>query len=452
MKTLFEISKSGLRAAERGLAVTSNNVVNANTPGYTRQRVEQSPVGMQKTNFHAGLGVNVTSISRLRNEMNDILMNEKKQDMAYMGEKARVFEQLQASMVTDSGGDLDFRISRLFDAFSSLSADPQDMSVRNNLISEATQLTTKLGDLDRSIERSVALLAESAVKTINSVNSILEEINQLNQSIKVAQAKGKEDHAALDQRVQKLANLSNLIDYDKNITKSGAVEIHIGGIKVLNENKASTLKTEVNKVDNVLHVRLPNGKIVNPTGGKIGAEMEMFQKTIPGMKNRLDDIARTIVSEFNAIHSQGFGIEDGISRNFFDPNFTTASNIRVNEDILNNHNHIAASSQANEAGNGELAILIAALRDEPVLNGRKIVDSAIDLISTPGSVLSNLRSQMEAREAEIHMLNLQQEEEAGVNIDEELSQMIKFQNAYQGAARVMAAAQQMYDTLISITR
>jgi flagellar hook-associated protein 1 FlgK len=452
MKTLFEISKSGLRTAERALSVTSNNIVNANTPGYTRQRVEQSPIGMQKSNFHAGLGVNIVDVSRLRNSMNDVLMNEKRQEMAFMQEKARVFEQLEASMATDTGGDLDLRISRLFDAFSALSADPQDLSVRNNLISEATQLTAKLGDIDRAIKRTSELTMSSAIQTVNSVNTLLADIENLNKSIKLAQAKGNEDMAGLDQRVQKLSELSVLVDFDTNITDTGAVEIQIGGIKVLDENKASFLKPDINDVDKVFRIRLPNGKTVNATGGKLGAEIEMYEKNIPDINKNLDQIAESLVKAFNNIHIQGYGLEDDTARNFFNPDNISASEIQVNNAILNNHNHIAASSVNGEAGNGELAAMLADMRNLPVLNGRKLVDSAVSLISSPGSTLSNLRSQMETREAEINMLNIQQEREAGVNIDEELSQMIKFQNAYQAAARVMSTAQQMYDTLINIGR
>lgn len=452
MKTLFEISNSGLRAAERSLSVTSNNIVNADTPGYTRQRVEVSPNGMQKTNYHAGLGVNIVDVSRLRNSMNDVLMNEKKQDMAFMQEKARVFEQLEASMATDTGGDLDLRISRFFDAFSSLSSDPQDLSVRNNLISEATQLTAKLGDIDRDIQGTSELLMGSAIQTVDSINTILKDIENLNSSIKLAQAQGNEDRAGLDQRVQKLSELSELIDFDTNITDTGALEIQVGGIKVLDENRASVLKPDIDDVEKIFRLRLPNGKAVETDAGKLGAEIELYEESIPELNRNLDAIAEALVSEVNDIHSQGYGLEDGTTRNFFDPSFTSASDIRINSDILNNLNHIAASTEDGEAGNGELAASLASLRNEPVLDGRKLVDSAVSLISSPGSTLSNLRSQMETREAEISMLNIQQEREAGVNIDEELSQMIKFQNAYQGAARVMAAAQQMYDTLISIVR
>lgn len=452
MRTLFEISRSGLRAAEKSLSVTANNITNADTPGYTRQRVEQSAVGMKKTEGHIGLGVNIHSVARLRNEMNDFLMNEKRQDMGFMQGKARVFEQLEASMSTDTGGDLDLRMSRFFDAFLQLSSDPQDLSVRNNLISEATQLTAKLGDLNRNVERTGELLMESGIKTVESVNNLIKEIGSLNQSIKIAGAQGKEDYASLDLRVQKLAELSELVNYETRFSTNGAVEISVGGITILDENKSVAIRPETSPVDNIFRLRLENGKVLKATGGKLGAEIEMYEKEIPNLKNRLDQVAATLVSEFNAIHTQGYGLEDNTVRNFFDPDFTSASDIRVNETIIANHNHIAASTEAGEAGNGDLAIMMADLRNKPVVNGSKLVDYSVDLISTPGTKLSDLRSQITAREAEIHMLDIQQERESGVNIDEELSMMIKYQNAYQGAAKVMGAAQNMYDTLIGILR
>jgi flagellar hook-associated protein 1 FlgK len=107
---------------------------------------------------------------------------------------------------------------------------------------------------------------------------------------------------------------------------------------------------------------------------------------------------------------------------------------------------------AGEAGNGDIAGQIADIRNDNVVGGRKLVDYAVDLISTPGRNLSEVRSSMEVRDSEIAMLTAQQEREAGVNVDEELSMMIQYQNAYQGAARVMSAAQEMYDTLIGLTR
>jgi len=199
-------------------------------------------------------------------------------------------------------------------------------------------------------------------------------------------------------------------------------------------------------------LRLENGTSVNTAGGKLAAGIHMYEKEIPDLKSRLDQIAETLVTEINNRHMQGYGLEDDVQRDFFDPGFTTAADIQVNEEILNNHGHIAASSEDGEAGNGNIATSIAELRNERIIDGRKIVDYAVNLISDPGTKLSQLRAAAETRDSEIRMLEVQQEREAGVNIDEEMSLLIKYQNAYQGAARVMQAAQQMYDTLLSITR
>jgi flagellar hook-associated protein 1 len=452
MRTLFEIGKSGLRTAERSLSVTSNNITNANTPGYSRQRVETKPVGMQKTPFHAGLGVNITEVSRMRNEMNDILLNQKRQDMGYLKEQARVYQQLQTTMSTDTGNDIDMRVSRLFDAFAQLSADPQDLSVRNNLISEATQLTLKLSDINQTLERTSELTRDSAITTVNQINKLVQKINNLNKTITQASGQGKPHHASMDERVQTLEKLAELVDFDVTMGDNDAVMLDIGGIKVLDENRAIPFKPEIDDTTKTFRLRLENGKTIESFSGKLGAEIEMYQKGVPEMKEKLDFLSAKLVEEFNNIHSQGYGLEDDTFRNFFDPDFTTAADIRVNGALINNHKHIAASGEAFEAGNSDLAVQMAGLRDQPVMDGRKFVDYSVNLVSLPGTKLSDLNSQIEARDSEIQMLSNLQEQEAGVNIDEELSLMIQYQNAYQGAARVMSAAQEMYDTLIGLMR
>ncbi|MFO7846560.1 MAG: flagellar hook-associated protein FlgK [Balneolaceae bacterium] len=452
MKTLFEISKSGLRSAERSLSVTSNNVINADTPGYSRQRVDKEPVGMQMTGFHAGLGVNITSITRMRNEMTDVVLNEKRQDMGFLKEKEQIFDQLEASMASDSGGDLDMRIGKVFDMFSELSADPQDKSVRNSLMTEAEQLTSKFADISRNIDRTSDIVKDNTNSTIENINQLLTDLDSLNDAITQGQASGKPDHASLDLQVEKLEELAGLIDFESQVTDKGALELRVGGVLVLDEDKASSIRGEVDDVEKSFNLRLDSGKTIQSAGGKLGADIDMYENEIPGMKERLDEVANTLVEQFNAVHSQGYGLEDDTTRNFFDPSSTGASDIRINDDLKQDVGHIAASSVAGEAGNGDIAGQVADLRNEPMIGGRKVVDYAVNLISTPGRNLSEIRSNIEVRDSEISMLNAQQEREAGVNVDEELSMMIQYQNAYQGAARVMSAAQEMYDTLIGIVR
>lgn len=451
MRTLFEISRSGLRSAERSLSVTSNNVINADTPGYTRQRVDKVPVGMRLDNHHAGLGVNISSVSRLRNDIIDNQLNQKRQDMGYLQGKSEIFNQLEASMASDSGGDLDIRIGELFDSFSELSSDPQDLSVRNNIVDKAQQLTDKLADISRNIDRTSDLVQESSSKTVRQINNLLQDLDGLNKAIIQGETSGKPDHTSLDIQVQKLEELSSLVDFESQVTDSGALQLRVGGVTILDENKASVLRPDINDVNKSFNVRLESGKTIDPQGGELGAKIEMYENEIPALKENLDGIAETLVNEFNAIHSQGYGLEDNTTRNFFQPGFTSAADITINDAIKNRVEHIAASTVDGEAGNGELASQLADLRNEKVMGGQKLVNFSVDLISRPGKNISELESNIEVRDSEIAMLETQQEQEAGVNVDEELSLMIKYQNAYQGSARMMRAAQQMYDTLLSIT-
>lgn len=369
-----------------------------------------------------------------------------------MQEKAKILEQLEASMASDSGGDLDLRIGKMFDLFSELSSEPQDFSVRNSIVSEAAQLADKFGDMSRSIDRTSELVKDSGIKSVGSINHLLDDLAALNSSIKQAEAMGKPDHTSLDLQVKKLEELSEMIDFDSQKSANGSLEIRIGGIKVLNEDQVTHLKSEINDVDKNFRLRLENGKVIHASGGKLGSEIDMYENDIPKTKARLDLIAATMVEEFNAIHRNGFGLDNGTGRDFFNPANTTAQSIEISQIIKDNVEYIAASSAADEAGNGDIASEIADLRNQNIIEGRKLVDYSVDLISTPGRKLTEVNSKMEALDSEIQMLNTQQEQEAGVNIDEELSLLIQYQNAYQGAARVMSAAQEMYDTLLTLTR
>ncbi|NGP87370.1 flagellar hook-associated protein FlgK [Fodinibius halophilus] len=454
MKSIFEIAKSGLRSSQRSLSVTSNNIINADTPGYSRQRVENVPNGMQKDGHHVGLGVNVQEVTRLRDSINDTLLNKKQQDMGYLQKKGDIYEKLESIMVSDSGKDLDSQVSVIFNNFSEMASDPQDVSVRNNLVSEAQQFSAKMRGTANNIDETSDQVRTLAGKTVDSINSLLSDINELNTSIQQGQSKGQPDHTSLDMRVAKMNELSELVDFESRLTKTGAVQIQIGGHNVVDENQSYQIKSEVDDVNKKYRLRMESGHVIEPKGGRIGGEIEMYEKNIPALKDKLDKIAKTVVEKFNALHSNGYGLDDNVQRNFFDGSGTTAQTIKVNQSIVDNTNNIAASSAAGEAGNGEIAAEIAAMRNEEIIGdnatNQRLNDYTVGVISEPGVKVNSIDSTIAARDSEIQMLKQQQEETAGVNVDEELSKMIKFQNAYQGAAKVMSSAQRMYDTLIGI--
>lgn len=454
MRSLIEIARSGLQSSQRSLSVTANNIINADTPGYSRRRVDKAPAGMQMDGHHAGLGVNIVGVSRLRDEMNDVLLNKKLQNMGYLQKKNEIYEKLEATLVSDYGEGLDSQVTALFDNFSELASNPQDVSVRNNLINETQQFTSRMHNMSKSLDQVSYLVQNFAGKTVDSINNLLSDINKLNQTIKRGEARDQPDYSSLDIRVSKLSELSELVNFESQITETGTVEIQIGGHTVLDDSGTRTIKSEVDDVNKRFRLRIDNGQLIEATGGRIGAEIEMYEEVIPELKDKLNNIASTVVTEFNKIHSSGFGLEDNVQRNFFNPGAKTAAEIEINQTIVDNPLHIAASDTAGEEGNGEIASQIAALRNKKIIGdtgkNQELLGYTVGFISKPGEEIAALDGTITARDSEIQMLKVQQQQVAGVNIDEELSRMIKFQHAYQGAAKVMSTAQQMYDTLLTL--
>src|SRR5690625_3852882 len=181
--------------------------------------------------------------------MNDELMNQMRQDMGYLNGQAKGYEQLEEVMASDSGENLAQWISHLFDSLSALSYDPQFMSIPQNVVSHAVQLTQPFRDIDNSLSRSSDLVLDSAGKSLDRINILLSDLASINESIRQGEVRDNPNHMSLDLQVQKLEELSGLIDFEEFRTPTGALEIRIGGILVLDEDGASNLRADVDEVD-----------------------------------------------------------------------------------------------------------------------------------------------------------------------------------------------------------
>ncbi len=453
MKELFEISKRGLLTAQRANAAIGHNIANANTDGYSRQRVVLSPLDMKRNGYSLGRGVEVQDIQRLRSNLLDKQIFRAENQLGGLQRKAVVLHQVEGLLITGNENDLDGMIDGFFNALSELSNTPQDKNLRKIVVSKAETMTMKFRNTAEGLSDIKDGVEQKAKTVVGEINSLLKDLAGLNTSISLSEAKGTSDHNSKDIQVQKLKELSGLIDIETKTDKNGALEVTIDGIKVLSGNKVTELKAQVDVLNSRFHVRLENGKAINPGGGQLAADIELYEDILPGMMSELDTLAATIVEEFNAVHRLGHGLDGtGTGQHFFDPAGTMAATIGVDTAIVNDPSLIAASSQPDEPGNNSNLLDLVQLREAPLLNNRSFSFNATQLISGPGIELSEIQTQIDSKTSEQTMLMNQQESIAGVNLDEEMTNLIMFQNAYQASARVLGAAQQMYDTLLSIVR
>ena len=285
---------------------------------------------------------------------------------------------------------------------------------------------------------------------MDRANVILGNLAEVNETIFNAYATGVNNNEVKDEQVKLLTELSEIMDTRVTFEKSGAAVVQVGGTTLLNEDYVATLKAEASAAGQYLNVRNEAGRVLNIGGGRLGGIISMVETEIPSMLNNLDSLVESVVTEVNVIHATGYGIVDNNQRVFFNSTGTTAKTMDVNDLIKQNVGHIAASGQPDESGNNENAILISKLRDQNILNGRSIIENTVELMTTPGARVNDLDSKIQTKESVINLLRAQQDAVAGVDMDEELSNLIKFQNAYQASARALSTAQEMLDTLISI--
>ena len=190
-------------------------------------------------------------------------------------------------------------------------------------------------------------------------------------------------------------------------------------------------------------------------GGRLGGWMRMLEETLPNTLTALDDLAAALVSRVNGVHTTGFGM-DGTPPGtaFFDTAGVTAATIDLAAAGKVDSKKIVASSTDPTTGvqDGALALAIAGLRDDKMMDGGTATAETfvIDLVSGVGADLSKARQQYDARSTAAVHLDAMEQGVSGVSIEEEMTNLIQYQHAFQASTRVLNTVQQMLDTLLSL--
>lgn len=295
-----------LTAARLGMQTAGNNVANANTAGYSRQRVDLSaslPFGLAG-NYQLGTGVDVNGISRI---VDDGLERRIQLQLGLLGaaelEQAR-FDEIENILAEPDGG-LSESLSGLFGAIGRLSTDPSDRALRGGVVQSAGVLTQgfrlvsqRLGDLSGSTFPEVQGLVRQA-------NSRATAIADLNAKIIATEASGSTANDLRDTRAQHIKELGKLLDTRTIERSSGSLDVLVGGhllvagdrVSSLNTGKASDGKTKitVGKTSTAAVIR----------EGRIAALLEQEKGSLPGLQGRIDQLARSTILQWNRLHSTG---------------------------------------------------------------------------------------------------------------------------------------------------
>lgn len=411
-------AKSGMNVSQVAIQTTSHNISNINTPGYSRQRVNQSassPYSMpgKNSNFGAGqigTGAQIDDVTRIRNSFYDYQYRSESHQYGSTSVKYEYFKNIEGIFNEPSDTAISSSLNSFFNSWSELSKDPQSSGVKSVVIENGKYLSNSINSAFKRLESLEEGLDKQSEYIIDEVNSMLSQLDKLEKNIKIIQGSGKSPNDFLDQRDQLLDNLSfklNINDKDVKATLKKAYDA--------------------------------NGKVtlddLTKSGVKISGELEgtlSMKQEINKYKDGLKQLANTITSNVNKAAGQDiFKAKDG-------------ELISINPEMLQEPEKINVTA--------DIALKVYELKSEKVnINGKDMTINTFynsmiqDLGQSSAAVIRDESNQSKLLEN----IDSSRSSVSGVSLDEEMISLVQLQHTYSANAKVMSTIDSLLDVVVN---
>jgi flagellar hook-associated protein 1 len=454
---------TGLLAHRRALDVIGHNVANATTDGFSRRRVDLQSVsantvpGVFSRTDRVGGGVEVSQVLRIRDEFLEARALREHGLASRLSTEATVLRRIERALPEPSQLGLAAQLADYWAAWDDVANTPESPSTRIALLERASTVTANLhrvaGELvalrDNQVQEAVALVAE--------VNATSARIAELNDRINDAVAARMDPHDLADQRDQLILALSKLVGVTTRPGGGGQVDVFLGGSALVRGNVSDAIRVaEPGPLTGGLagtglaRMELQwalDGAPVAVDSGRVAGLLAGVNVHTPQALSELDGVAAALVTSVNAIHVTGRDLSGATGLTFFDPAGTRASTIRLSADVVGQPNRIAAAG----AGAGTLDVTVA-----QALAALATAPGGADVAYTTMIGRIAVTTQAADRRERIQIDVVKHADAArlsvsGVNLDEELTNLVMEQRAYEAAARLLTTIDQTLDTLINRT-
>ncbi|WP_239615866.1 flagellar hook-associated protein FlgK [Cohnella mopanensis] len=495
----IETAKRSLFTEQALINTTGHNIANANTPGYSRQRVNlvaSRPIeapGMMRSNIpgQLGTGVEFTSITRIREQFLDDQFRNANRSLGDAKIQADTLSKLETIFNEPSDSGIRTVMDNFWKSWTDLAKDPESITgrkiVRENalaLVDAFNETSKHLTDLENDLTTNIDVKADE-------INSITDSIANLNFEIRRLEAYGDNPNDLRDQRDYLVDQLSNIVNVTVTNTPEGYA-INTGGINLVEGNAA----TPVNGL--ALVTEFGTGGLM---GGEVAGLITSRDKYVADYKEQLDAMANTLVNGdiditipagstylgtklandlpvtvqgINGLHKLGYLFNSPpalpiLAGDFFTSSGgpITAESLRLSADIASDPMQIATSmrvenidgSDETVKGNNTLANFMAGLKGTSIKftltsTGNGIAEGTIDAFYA--SMLGQLGVQSQAatrlatnQQDIVTQVDSRRQSTSGVSLDEEMSDLIKYQHAYSAAARFMTTVDETLDKIIN---
>ncbi|WLR41489.1 flagellar hook-associated protein FlgK [Bacillus carboniphilus] len=489
----LETARRGLYAQQSSLQTISNNIANANTEGYVRQRVslkQTNPYTYPSTNQSAsagqiGTGVTVQTIERVKDDFLTMQFRSENNQLGYWSSKSDTLQMMEEVLNEPSSTGLSSTLDEFWSSLEDLATNPTNSGARSVVRERGIAVAETFNYISQSLSSIQTDLKNDLQITTEEVNSLTRQISNINEQITSVEPNGLLPNSLYDERDLLLDQLSSLVDIKVTKTPVGGNALDqaegIVSVDIVDQNgKAIHSLIEGDRVNMVSvdfdeNTNLVSSLSIGTTDiqadeyssvGKLMALVESYgymegaeQKGLyPEMTKKLDEMAFTFVNEFNATHEQGWSlaeIEQGSQDDFNFFNELTkiqgaASLMKVSEDMYDNNNIAAAESQF--AGDGANAIKLAEVKNSSYSIGGQTRSLQNFYESMIGEMAVNTQEAERMKgnsETLTNAVTERRQSVTSVSLDEEMTNMIQFQHAYNAAAKMISAQDELLSTIIN---
>lgn len=411
-------AKSGMNVSQVAIQTTSHNISNINTPGYSRQRVNQSassPYSMpgKNSNFGAGqigTGAQIDDVTRIRNSFYDYQYRSESHQYGSTSVKYEYFKNIEGIFNEPSDTAISSSLNSFFNSWSELSKDPQSSGVKSVVIENGKYLSNSINSAFKRLESLEEGLDKQSEYIMDEVNSMLSQLDKLEKNIKIIQGSGKSPNDFLDQRDQLLDNLSFKLNINDKDVKATLKKAYYANGKVTLDD-------------------------LTKSGVKISGELEgtlSMKQEINKYKDGLKQLANTITSNVNdAAGQEIFKAKDG-------------ELISINPEMLQEPEKINVTA--------DIALKVYELKSEKVnINGKDMTINTFynSMIQNLGQSSAAVIRDESNQSKLLENIDSSRSSVSGVSLDEEMISLVQLQHTYSANAKVMSTIDSLLDVVVN---
>ncbi len=465
----LNIGLSGLIAAQTAMTTSAHNVANANTPGVSRQRVNlvASPPYTYPAFNRSGLpgqigtGVSVASIERVRDAFLDLQIRGELPLQAQWETTRDELGKIETIFPEPSTSGLGSVLNKFWAGWQDLANDPSSGASRSTLIEQAQTLASTFNSYANQLASEVSNVDYQVGQQVSQINDLAAKIASLNGQIQRVQVTGDNANDLADQRDLLLDQLNAITHVSVAQQADGTVSVSIGGTDLVSSSRARLLSTRHDAAGHLVPTWSTGGD-VKLGAGSLSAYMNLRDTVLPGYQSQLDTLAQGVADAVNALHVKGVDAtgQQGLDFFTYDATKGVAATLAVNAVIAGDPQRVAAAATsaasppaAPPPGDATIAGQIADLATARLFGGgtQTSTDFYAGLVGTIGADSKQAQDMAGNEQLVVASLTTRRESTSGVSLDEEATDMLRFQHAYQAASRVITSMDEMLNTLINGT-